>query len=97
MVTFVGYAPENIVFTDDARAFYQSSPGVRRGFCPQCGTPVSYEADRYPGEIHLYVSAFDRPDEFEPTLHVYYSQKIRWFDCADNLKRLPQAGASETT
>jgi hypothetical protein len=94
VVTFVGYAPEKIVFTTDSRKYFQSSVGVRRGFCPDCGTPVSYESDRYPTEIHLYVSAFDRPDEFEPTHHVYFSEKIRWFDCADDLKRLPTTGAT---
>jgi hypothetical protein len=40
-------------FTGKQPAVYRSSPGVRRLFCANCGTPMAYDSDRYPDEIHI--------------------------------------------
>ncbi len=44
---------------------FQSSNHVKRGFCPECGTPLTYEA---PDGIALAIGAFDAPEEIEPTI-----------------------------
>ncbi len=44
---------------------FQSSNHVRRGFCPACGTPLTYEA---PDGVALAIGAFDAPEEIEPTI-----------------------------
>ncbi|MGI9317632.1 MAG: GFA family protein, partial [bacterium] len=87
VVTFLGYPSEKVTFTHGTLSTYHSSPGVRRGFCKVCGTPMSFEADRFPGEIHLYISAMENPDDFLPQRHVHYAEKISWFDTDDNLPR----------
>ena len=97
VATFVGYHPDNIHFTKNNRNYYSSSTGVRRSFCANCGTPISYEADHFPGEIHLYVSAFDRPEEFPPSRHVHFEEKIHWFDTADDLPRVDKGGIEPTS
>ena len=40
-------------------AFYPSSQGVKRFFCNQCGTPMAFQAEHYPGEIHLYAATLE--------------------------------------
>lgn len=92
MVTFLGYPAEKVKIVQGERAIYNSSLGVRRGFCSKCGTPISYEADRYPGEIHLYISALDNPDDFKPEQHVHFDEKIAWFDTNDDLPRKESSG-----
>lgn len=92
VATFIGYPVEKVEFTHGARAFYNSSPGVSRGFCKKCGTPISYEAERFPGEIHLYVSAMENPDEFVPQRHVYCTEKISWLELQDDLPRHQNGG-----
>ena len=87
VATFVGFAPEQVTYTAGERQMYESSPGVRRRFCGKCGTPLSYEADRFPGEIHLYISTLDEPDRFIPEFHVFYAERIPWFEIADDLPR----------
>ena len=87
VATFVGYLKDQVVYTNGERAFFASSPGVRRGFCADCGTPMTYESDRHPGEIHVYVSTFDEPDAFVPKLHVFYSERIAWMELEDGLPR----------
>ena len=46
---------------DGELTYFSSSPGVRRGFCGRCGSTLTYEGDRWPGEIHLHIGAFDDP------------------------------------
>ena len=45
---------------------FRSSPLVRRGFCPDCGTPLTYRREN--GEPSLAIGAFDHPDAILPTL-----------------------------
>lgn len=66
---------------------FESSPGVRRRFCAGCGNPLSYEADKFPGEIHLYISTLDEPEQYSPQFHVFFSERIPWFDTVDELPR----------
>lgn len=87
VATFVGYRKEQLTYTRGERTFYQSSSGVQRGFCANCGTPMTYEADRCPDEVHLYVSTLDNPCEFRPQLHVFFAERISWMELEDDLPR----------
>ena len=91
MATFVGYRTEQVAFAGD-RSSFASSPGVSRCFCARCGTPVSFEAEHYPGEIHLYIGAFDDPESLPARGHVHYDEHIHWLEIADELPRKPGAG-----
>ena len=84
---FVGASAESAVFTKGKRAFFASSPGVARGFCAACGTPLTYESDRFPGEVHFYISTFDDPEPLRPAFHVFHKERIRWLEIADTLPR----------
>jgi hypothetical protein len=72
---------------DGERSVYTSSPGTRRGFCSKCGTPLTYEADRYPDEIHFYVGVFDDPGVYSPQVHVHFQERIPWLELSDDLPR----------
>lgn len=87
VATFVGYNKDQLTYTRGERKFYQSSPGVQRGFCADCGTPMTYEADRCPDEVHLYVSTIDNPGAFQPQVHVFLGERIPWLELEDDLPR----------
>lgn len=84
VTTFVGYKSNQVTFAG-RRKFFASSPGVRRGFCDNCGTPMTYEADWCKEEIHFYISLMDEPDKFTPERHVFYDQHISWLELNDDL------------
>ena len=63
---FVDLPPGGFVWTAGEPAFYASSPGVKRGFCPQCGTALTFEADDIPGEVHLLSATIDDPTPWVP-------------------------------
>ena len=87
VATFVGYKKKQLTYTRGERKFYESSPGIQRGFCADCGTPMTYEADRYPDEVHLYVSTLDNPGAYRPQVHVFFAERIPWMKLEDDLPR----------
>ncbi|MCI0627631.1 MAG: GFA family protein [Acidobacteria bacterium] len=88
VVTFVMFEADNVRFTGRKRGVYNSSPGVKRAFCGNCGTSLSWEGN-YEGRLlcALQISTFDDPDSLTPTAHSFYPERISWFDIADNLPR----------
>jgi len=87
VATFVGLRKEQLSYITGSRKFYESSPGVQRGFCADCGTPLTYEASWCEEEIHLYISTFDNPEIFTPDRHVFFKERIPWFEINDHLPR----------
>jgi predicted enzyme related to lactoylglutathione lyase len=83
---FVNYPLERVRF-EGTPASYESSPGVTRRHCAHCGTPISYQSEHRAGEIDLYLNAFDEPERFEPQAHVYFADRLPWFDTRDRLPR----------
>jgi hypothetical protein len=53
IVAWMGFETA-LVHWSGERAFYTSSQIATRGFCPMCGTQMSFESTAWPGEIHLY-------------------------------------------
>ena len=92
VATFVGYRRDRVHYTRGERAIYESSPGVRRGFCAACGTPLSYEADRFGDEIHLYLCTLDNPNDFPAQAHVHFREHLPWFEVHDALPRYARTG-----
>lgn len=89
VATFVGVAVDAFTTTLGTRSFYESSPGVRRSFCARCGTPLAYESDRFPGEVHLFLGTLDDPNQLRPQFHVHCAERIPWFEIHDTLPRYP--------
>lgn len=83
---FVNFKSGKVRFGGERTRFH-SSPGVTRSHCAICGTPVSYETDRRPDEIDLYLNAFDTPEVFRPQGHAFFEEHIPWFDTRDDLPR----------
>jgi hypothetical protein len=60
---------------------------VRRGFCGRCGSPLTYENDRLPDEVHVLAGALSEPERVQPSAHIFVSDQLPWFDAADDLPR----------
>ena len=91
LVTFVAFREDQVAFTKGERRIYNSSPGVGRAFCGDCGTPLTWEGQSNLPErgriIEFHISTLDEPDAFVPTNHLFYPERIAWFDVADQLPR----------
>lgn len=75
------YAPlvtaYELEWTRGAPKFFQSSNRVRRGFCADCGTPLSYD---YGAEPEIAIGALDRPQWAAPTVQVNPADKQPFVD-----------------
>ena len=70
--------------TRDAR---DASPGVTRGFCGDCGTPLTLADARFPGEVYIAAASLDDPEALPPEFHIWRSERLSWLETADALPR----------
>jgi hypothetical protein len=87
VTAFFGVPRTAYRFTGAAPAAYESSPGVRRLFCRRCGTPMAYDADRFPDEIHFYAASLSDPKNFSPQAHFHYAERLPWLELKDDLPK----------
>ena len=85
--TFVGVGTESFVFVAGTPGSHESSPDVIRKFCGACGTPLTYEAAVYPGEVHIMAGTLDAPESLKPERHVFDRERMPWMGIADDLPR----------
>jgi hypothetical protein len=78
VTAYAGFSAGDFVYMAGAPAHHASSPGVRRGFCNRCGTSLTYEGERWPGEIHVLLGTLDRPELLEPKSHAFREEQIPW-------------------
>lgn len=76
--TWVGFKSDNAEWTKGEPSFFASSPGVERGYCKSCGTPLSYASDRWPGELHFLIGALDDPEGVEPRTEAFPEDALGW-------------------
>ena len=96
VATFIGCDEGAFELTGGEFTVYESSPGVRRSFCGRCGTPLAYQAEFMPGEIHILVGTLDDPEMFPPQVEVFCEQRLSWLKLAvdgPSFDRLPETGA----
>jgi len=92
VTAFFGVPSSAFRFTGTAPKVFNSSPGVRRLFCGRCGSPMAFESERWPGEIHLYAASLEDPEAYRPQGHVHVAERLSWFDVRDDLPRHMHSG-----
>jgi len=60
---------------------------VTRQFCALCGTQMTYQADIWPDETHLYAATMDDPASFDPQAHFHYAERLPWLVIGDDLPK----------
>ena len=97
IAAYAGFRPEDLAFEGDPPARFASSPDVIRQFCGTCGTPLSFESPRWPGEIHLLVGSADRFEGLKPMGHAFCDYQVPWFEVADELPRHSSSPSQSST
>lgn len=69
---------QDMVWTRGQPKRFRSSDAVSRGFCAECGTPLTYEVDGHAPE--LAIGAFDDPSQVAPVMQVNPTDKLGFFD-----------------
>jgi hypothetical protein len=87
MTTWISVPRGNFTVVKGTPRYFSSSPGVRRAFCGNCGSPLSYESERMPDEVHLYAASLVNPEPVLPSRHVFVAEQVSWLEILDDLPR----------
>ena len=66
---------------------FSKTRGVIRGFCPTCGTSISYFDQGLADEIYLSIGFMDNPERFAPDAHSYWELRLPFIEMNDGLPR----------
>jgi hypothetical protein len=83
-VVWAGFRAADVAWQGETRR-RRSSAHVCRAFCPECGTPMTYEDERLQGEIYIHAGLFDEADRLVPDRHAYVTSKLFWLHLEDGL------------
>jgi len=78
-------------YTKGSPAIFPSSDWGHREFCDRCGTQIAYRQTEAAKTVDLNVCCLDDADALPPQYHIFASDRIRWFDTAEELPRYPEA------
>ncbi len=84
----------DFAWTRRAPAIFMSSLRVARGFCPDCGTPLSFQdldaqdldaqdldaRDLDTGRINFTIASLDRPAGVVPEFQMGFESRLPWFE-----------------
>ena len=87
--SYIGVLHENVQWTGPAPVAHNTSPGVERSHCGDCGSPILFVSQVWPDEAHLFAASLDDPSQFQPQAHVFWAERVAWGDVHDSLPKYP--------
>lgn len=87
MVGWIGVRDTGWRWSVGRPRLHASSPGVRWGFCGDCGSLLSYRNEADGDRTDLAAAALVDPSEFRPRRHSHWAERVPWLVLADDLPR----------
>ena len=87
MTSFFGVPRGSVTWTGALGVSKTSGGAVQRQFCKACGTQMTYQADIWPDETHLYAGTMDDPTLFKAEAHFHYAERLPWLEITDDLPK----------
>lgn len=84
---FAALAPvpmKTVKWTRGKPKYFRSSSEVDRGFCPTCGTPLTFRY-RDGQRLNLTIGSLDTPEAVTPTVHYGTESWVAWLRLKDGL------------
>ena len=90
-----GILPDNFAWTRGTPAFFSSSNLAKRGFCAQCGTPLSFKYDAPDTRMYVTIGSLDHPEDVPIVKHYGIESRLPWVEFCEDVPGEP-TGASAT-
>lgn len=90
LMAWAGFSRDAVTITHGEPVAYESSPGVIRTFCGNCGASLTLADERFASEVYVATAAFDDPGATEavaPEVHIWRSERLPWVETTDALPR----------
>ena len=94
--TWAKVAAADFAVTKGKFKICEKSPGIKRGFCGDCGTTLTYAAEQevdgqnWQADAWFAAATLDDPSIAAPKTHVYISHQQPWIKLADDLPTFPE-------
>ena len=88
VVAWFSVPPKAFRLTKGRLKIFQSSPEVARGFCADCGTPITYQRNGL-AELDVTTCSLDDPETTPPRDHTFARSALAWAPVEDGLPRYP--------
>ena len=89
--SYAGSHSDNFRLTRGRIAHFRSSADANRGFCRDCGTPLTYEAISRP-RVSVTIGSLDRREDFRPLRNIGAEGMAPWWD---EVAHLPTTSTGE--
>jgi hypothetical protein len=86
-VNWMDFRKDQITWTNGRPSEYHSSTNAKRGFCPDCGSTLSFRDTEHPEYFTLTIASLDAPNLVEPTYHIYTDDQLTWLKIDDGCER----------
>ncbi|MGH7042189.1 MAG: GFA family protein [Acetobacteraceae bacterium] len=90
-VAWFSLASSWLRFVSDVPKRFASSAKAVRSFCPDCGTPLTFQHEDSPGEIDVTACSLDDPGMVPPQDHVRTNGRVSWVHMNDGLREYAHA------
>ncbi|HMK86191.1 MAG TPA: GFA family protein [Steroidobacteraceae bacterium] len=83
-----------VVAGEAALGNFESSPGVYRVFCRNCGSPIISRRPGPPEVIRVRIGTLDSYLKTKPHAHIFFADRAEWFEFEDDVAKyaeLPHA------
>ncbi|MXP62190.1 GFA family protein [Roseomonas sp. M0104] len=87
LVAWFSVPAAGLRFTAGTPRHFASSARAERGFCPDCGTSLTYQSRDMPEEIDIATASLDDPEKVPPQDHTWVRSQLSWIRLADDLPR----------
>ena len=87
-----GVRKDQLTWTKGQPSYFRSSSLSKRGFCPDCGTPLSFDYDQK-DTIEVTTGSLDTPEAAPVQSHFGVESKLSWLKLCDGLPE-KRTGAS---
>lgn len=85
-LVWVRFATDKLTWIQGKLATYQSSTGVERGFCPRCGSTLTFARLMW-NETCVAAGSLDDPNDIKPRKHIFTDHQVAWLHIDDGLPR----------
>lgn len=87
MMSWVTFRRNELVWENQPPERYESSNTARRGFCPRCGSTVTWESVSKTDYVDVAAGLMDGSPDVDFAEHLFWARHRDWLDIGDPLPK----------